>query len=126
MKAGTIHILDLDFELKLWKNRLLNFQSELDIIDGRVFVLAREHPGFILNKNHQILIQIQKERVKGTLIKIENMEQEMALYAEDYPINEKHLHFVFMKNIREEIENILMKQNQIISEVFPELCYPKK
>jgi hypothetical protein len=125
MKAGTIHILDIDFEFKLWKNRLYHFQSELDIIQGRIFVLVREHPGFLLSKNKQKLLDDQSELVKVMLNNIENMEQEMALYAEDYPIHEKHSHYILHENIRKDMMDVSEKQHEIMNHVYPDLCYPK-
>ncbi|MBN2485764.1 MAG: hypothetical protein JXB34_07295 [Bacteroidales bacterium] len=125
MKAGTIHILDLDFEFKLWKNRLYHFQSELEIIFSRIFVLTREHPAYKLPDIKLLLLNDQKERARYLLNKIENLEQEMSLYAEDYPINEKHIHYISHEAIRKEMAELDGKQQEIINIVISELCYPK-
>jgi hypothetical protein len=124
MKAGTIQILDIDFEFKLWKNRLHHYQSELDIIQGRILVLTREHPGFLLSDEKLQMLKIQENKVVEILNKIENMEQEMALYSEDYPISEKHTHYIVHAEIRKDMQNLSINQFEIISNIFPDLCYP--
>jgi hypothetical protein len=35
MKGGNINLIDLDFEYKLWKNRLVLFVKEIDILKNR-------------------------------------------------------------------------------------------
>ena len=46
MKDGNIEILDLDFEYKLWKNKLQFYQKELELMINRVEVLKKEHLKF--------------------------------------------------------------------------------
>ena len=125
MKAGTIQILDLDFEFKLWKNRLYYYQSELEIMLGRIFVLHREHPAYKIPDEKKELIEKQQQTVRHILNEIENMEQEMSLYAEDYPISENHQHYAVHEQIRKGMDSLAAKQAEIMCYLFPDLCYPK-
>jgi hypothetical protein len=125
MREGTIHILDLDFEFKLWKNRLIHFQTELEIIHGQIFVLNKEHPAFGISEDKLKELVYQQNFIRKSQNKIETMEQEMALYAQDYPINENHAHYLLHEEIRKEIERLMLKQNKILTDIYPVLCYPR-
>ncbi|MBN1116006.1 MAG: hypothetical protein JXA77_02290 [Bacteroidales bacterium] len=122
MKTGYIQILDLDFEYKLWKNRLYFYRSEVEILEGRIHVLSKEISGYEPNTEHIKLMKNQHEKALQLLNNIETLEQEMALYAKDYPIDEKHVHFLAHLKVRNEMEKITERQDFILCNVFPELC----
>ncbi len=124
MKKGNIQILDLDFEYKLWKNRLMFYQSELELLLDRSTVLMREHETWKMNESLKNRLQ---EHLRGLEIlqsRIITQEQEMALYAEDYPINSAHSHFSLHESIRTEVEKITTQQSEIFFETYPVLRYP--
>jgi hypothetical protein len=125
MKAGSIQILDLDFEFKLWKNKLYFYQAEIEILNGRMIVLDLEHPEIKIKVNLIELLNRQHSAIKAVLNRIEILEQEMALYAEDYPVNQKHIHVQSHEGIREEMEQVADTQAKINSFVYPELCFPQ-
>ena len=61
MKDGNIEILDLDFEYKLWKNKLHFYLKELELMIDRVEVLKKEHLKFEFKlKNFKIIINQKK------------------------------------------------------------------
>lgn len=122
MKSGYIQILDLDFEYKLWKNRLHFYFSEIEIIEGRIHVLSKEIKGFSLKSDKTELLSFQKQAVKSLLNQIEILEQEMALYAEDYPIDEKHVHSITHNKLKTEMNALTVSQNALMCSIFPELC----
>jgi len=125
MKAGSIQILDLDFEFKLWKNKLYFYQAEIEILNGRIQVLLREHPENEIRNDFKEILKKQQDLIKAVLTKIEILEQEMALFAEDYPVNEKHMHVRAHEGIREEMEHVAKNEVHINSFVYPELCFPQ-
>ena len=43
MKEGNIEILDLDFEYKLWKNKLQFYKKELGLMIRRVDILKNQN-----------------------------------------------------------------------------------
>lgn len=124
MKAGNIEILDLDFEYKLWKNKIAFSKSEIELLQDRVHVLSRENPGWMPDEKHMLLFTVQLEAIKSIEKQIHTQEQEIAFYAEDYPINTGHTHYIIHENIRKEVAKINFRQNEIINDIYPLLCYP--
>lgn len=124
MKSGNILILDLDFEYKLWKNKLLFYSREIELLLDRLEVLKREKPSFYLEDEKSETILSQQKAIQGLKNQIKTMEQEMAFYAEDYPINKSHSHYLIHETIRNEMEKLIFRQDEIISSIYPELCYP--
>jgi hypothetical protein len=124
MKDGNIEILDLDFEYKLWKNKLQFYQTELELMISRVEVLKKEQIGFIFEIKHFKTIINQKEKIELIRNKIITMEFEMAHYAVDYPISSRHSHYAEHEKIRLEIEKINSVQQNILKEIYPKLCFP--
>ncbi|NOQ27712.1 MAG: hypothetical protein GQ564_20300 [Bacteroidales bacterium] len=124
MKDGNIEILDLDFEYKLWKNKLQFYQIELELMSSRVEVLKKEHSVFKFEIKHFKNIVNQKENIELVRNKIITMEFEMAHYAVDYPISSKHSHYIEHEKIRLEIERINSNQQGILKNIYPLLCFP--
>lgn len=124
MKAGNIQILDIDFEYKLWKNRLAYYADEIMLFQDRANVVAREHPEWQWDEKHNQLLKVQMERIINIQNKIRTQEQEMAFYAEDYPVTSDHSHYRLHDNLRNEMEKINLRQSEIIDSVFSQLCYP--
>jgi hypothetical protein len=124
MKDGDIEILDLDFEYKLWKNKLQFYQKELELMINRVEVLKKEHSKFEFKIKYFKAIIKQKESIELARNKIITMEFEMAHYAVDYPIASRHTHYVEHEKIRLEIEKINSIQQDILMKIYPLLCFP--
>lgn len=119
MKAGTIHILDLDFEYKYWKNRLYFFRSEIEIFEGRIQVLTLENDSFILKPEAEALMKVQQVSIKTMLNKISILEEEMALYAEDYPIEPSHSHFLSHTKVRLDMIKVEKRQEYLNDNLLP-------
>jgi len=124
MRDGNIEILDLDFEYKLWKNKLQFYSKELKLMNQRVEVLKKEHLGFLFNETNRITFEKQQEALETVKNKIKTMEFEMGYYAVDYPISSRHSHYIEHEKIRLEIERIINAQQYILHNIFPLLCYP--
>lgn len=124
MKKGNIQILDLDFEYKLWKNRLMFFESELELLLDRSIVLVHEHREWQMEDTIKKKLQDHLSAVQIIQSRIITQEQEMALYAEDYPIDSQHSHYSVHEGIREEIERVSQQHAVIFSDIYSILCYP--
>lgn len=124
MKDGNIEILDLDFEYKLWKNKLQFYQNELELMKRRVGVLEKEQDGFNFSEKQHIILDKQLEAVEIVKNKIKTMEFEMGYYAVDYPISSKHSHYTEHEKIRIEIKKLNDAQQYILQNIYPLLCYP--
>jgi hypothetical protein len=124
MKSGNIQLLDLDFEFKLWKNKILHFKDELAVVFSRILALQKEYEEFSLEKHNTKLLENQEKLLKATESKIITLENEMACYAKDYPINESHAHYVNHENLRSEIRKINLNQVEIGESIIPMLSYP--
>lgn len=124
MKKGNIQILDLDFEYKLWKNRLMFFETEMELLLDRSTVLMHEHKTWKMDDSIHKRLQEHLRAVEILQSRILTQEQEMALYAEDYPIDIQHSHYSVHEGIREEIERVSQQHAVTFSEIYPILCYP--
>jgi stress response protein YsnF len=124
MKDGNIEILDLDFEYKLWKNKLQFYHKELELMKRRVEVLEKEQAGFSFNEKQHITLDKQQEALELVKNKIKTMEFEMGYYAVDYPISSKHSHYTEHEKIRTNIERINDAQQYILHNIYPLLCFP--
>lgn len=124
MKDGNIEILDLDFEYKLWKNKLEFYNKELDLLKDRVDVIAKEHPEFKFEEENLITLNKQQESLKSLKNKIKTLEFEMGYYAVDYPISSRHSHYTEHEKIRTDICKINDAQQYILKHIYPTLCFP--
>ncbi|MFC2103958.1 hypothetical protein ACFLS4_01235 [Bacteroidota bacterium] len=124
MKEGNIEILDLDFEYKLWKNKLEFNRKEIKLMKRRVEVLEKEHSGFSFDKKNNEILENQLNEIELAKNKINTMEYEMGYYAVDYPISSKHSHYIEHEKIRLEIEKINDIQQSILHNIYPLLCFP--
>ena len=124
MKDGNIEILDLDFEYKLWKNKLRFYITELELMKRRVEVLEKEQVGFSFNEKQHITLDKQLEALELVKNRIKTMEFEMGYYAVDYPISNRHSHYTEHEKIRAEIVRINDAQQYILHNIYPLLCFP--
>jgi len=124
MDTKNIEILDLDFEYKLWKNKLHFFKEELDLLRNRFEIIKVETPEFILSEHKVEFMEKQLKEVDRLFNKIKTMEREIAYYAVDYPIDDNHSHYAEHENIRDEMNVINLDQQYIHNNIYPLLCYP--
>jgi hypothetical protein len=124
MKTGNIEILDLDFEYKLWKNKLAFWLTEIELLKDRVHVLSREQPEWVFDNKLMKTMDIQYGAIKEIQNQISTQEQEMAFYSEDYPIDTRHVHYISHEKIRNEVEKLNQRQIDILSDIYPGLSYP--
>ncbi len=107
MKDGTILLLDLEFEYKLWKKRLELFISEVDLFYQYNRLLPKEIRSKSLNSIQLLALEEHKENLTRLLKRIEIKEQELKYYNKDFPITEEHEYFLEHMDLRKENEKIM-------------------
>ncbi len=107
MKDGTILLLDLEFEYKLWKKRLELFISEVDLFYQYNRLLPKDIRSKSLNSIQLLALEEHKENLTRLLKSIEIKEQELKFYNKDFPITEKHEYFRDHMELRKENEKIM-------------------
>ena len=90
MKNGTIELMDLEFEYKLWKKRLEVFLNEVEILINRNLHLTNSEKYQALNSVELLALQEHKEILTALKNRIEVKEQELKFYNKDFPITEEH------------------------------------
>lgn len=90
MKQGMIHLIDLDFEYKIWKNRLEGFLKDLKIIHKRNHALESGESGLELNAIELMVLNEHEAQLKKMLGRITVQEQELQYYNKDFPITANH------------------------------------
>ena len=121
MKSGYINLVDLDFEYKIWKNRLELFRKEITIILERNEEVKDEDtlddlPGEELKK-----IEEHNNELTYLLNRIKVQEQELHFYNKDFPITPEHQFYAEHEQIKEKVEGIFIKHIEFISELMKKL-----
>lgn len=93
MKNGSIHLMDLEFEYKLWKKRLNVFLNEIKILVDRNLHLPADKSKKGLNSIELLALEEHKEILTKLKSRIEVKEQELTFYNKDFPITEEHNFF---------------------------------
>lgn len=112
---SKVSIPDLDFEYKLWKNRLKHYTREARIYISRLQSVKTATPELT-----DALIRAF-DRITDTahaLYKeIEVHEEEMAYYKKDYPISKSHQHFADHEKIRERFRQFNDKYQTLVDQM---------
>jgi hypothetical protein len=103
MKQGEISLIDLDFEYKLWKNRLDGYMKEIQVIKSRSSELSKSRPGKELNSVELMVLDEHETQLNQLLNRIKVQEQEMQYYNKDFPITDAHQYISEHKKIREKM-----------------------
>ncbi len=109
---SLISIPELDFEYKLWKNRLKFYDQETKIYLARLMSI-RVQDRFIADK--------YSDDLKEMIVRIQAMEKEIRLHEEeiacfkkDYPINFRHAHYLDHESIRNKFESLEQSYHKLI------------
>jgi len=106
MKNGNINMVDLDFEYKLWKNRLSLFIKEIDILKNRNEEVKAETYFTELN---EVELMVLDEHI-DQLIKLQNrikvQENEFKFYNKDFPVTTDHQYFKDHDQLRKKMDSI--------------------
>lgn len=121
MKEGKIHLIDLDFEYKMWKNHLEWFLRDLKIIRERNNEIAGGQGKKELNAVEEMILDEWEDQIKKMMGRIKTQEQELQYYNKDFPITPDHQYFEEHLGLRERMEklsnNVIAKISDLIKEL---------
>ncbi len=104
MKQGEVHLIDLDFEYKIWKNRLEGFFKDLKIIRKRNQALESGESDLELNAVELMVLNEHEAQLKKMLGRITVQEQELQYYNKDFPITAEHQYITEHLELRERMK----------------------
>ncbi|WP_439182605.1 hypothetical protein [Carboxylicivirga taeanensis] len=106
MKGGHINLIDLDFEYKIWKNRLELFINEIDILKDRNEEVKDEEFIAELNTVELMVLDEHSEQLKKLVNRIKVQENELQFYNKDFPITQSHQYFKDHEVLRVKVADI--------------------
>lgn len=106
MKNGKINLVDLDFEYKMWKNRLTLFVQEIDILKNRNEEVKTEEYIDELNMVELMVLDEHIDQLKKLVNRIKVQENEMQYYNKDFPITNDHKYFKDHELLRKQMNSI--------------------
>jgi hypothetical protein len=115
MEKKLISIPDLDFEYKLWKNRISFYANEIKLVKARLAALKLE---FDLEVESEIeLLKLLNREVDVTLSEIKIQEEEITCFSDDYPINKNHSHYLNHKSLQQKKNDLSMEFIKLIKKI---------
>jgi hypothetical protein len=115
MKRGYINLVDLDFEYKIWKNRLELFRKEVKIILERNEEVKDEESIDDLPVSDLERIEEHEKELTHLFNRIKVQEQELHYYNKDFPITPEHQFHKDQEKIRTEVEALSKKHLEYIT-----------
>jgi len=106
MKGGKINLIDLDFEYKMWKNRLTLFVKEIEILKNRNEEVKGEEYIDELNTVELMVLDEHTEQLKKLTNRIKVQENELQYYNKDFPITTEHQYYKDHEVLREKMNDI--------------------
>ena len=107
MKNGTIHLMEIELEHKLWKKRLDLFITEVDLMIHHNQNLPAERKKDSLNSIELIALEEHKENLTKLKSRIDVKEQELKFYNKDFPITEEHEYYTDHLDLRKKNYQLL-------------------
>ena len=122
MKEGDIHLIDLDFEYKIWKNHIEWFLRDLKTIRDRNSEVSGESgKKGRLNTVEEMILDEWEDQLKKMMGLIKNREEELQYYNKDFPVASGHQYFKEHLEIRMKMEklssDVIAKLTDLISEL---------
>lgn len=115
MKKELISIPDLDFEYKLWKNRINFYSAEIILFKARLSSLKIEHSQEVEEEIN--LLRNLNNDVDSILNAIKIQEEEISCFSEDYPINKSHSHYLNHKTLQKKKNDLSMEFIKLIKKI---------
>lgn len=106
MKGGKINLIDLDFEYKMWKNRLSLFVKEIEILKNRNEEVKDEKYIAELNTVELMVLDEHSEQLQKLVNLIKVQENELQFYNKDFPITQEHQYFKEHEVLRKKVGDI--------------------
>jgi hypothetical protein len=121
MKQGNIHLIDLDFEYKIWKSHIEWFLRDLKIIRDRNYEIRGEHGKKELNAVEEMIIDEWEYQLKKMMGRIKNREEELQYYHKDFPVPPGHQyikeHIDMRKGMEKLSADVIAKLSDLIKEL---------
>ena len=121
MKEGKIHLIDLDFEYKMWKNHIDWFLRDLKIIRDRNIEIAGGKGQKELNSVEEMVLEEWEDQLKKMMGRIKTQEQELQYYNKDFPVTQDHQYIQEHLGLRTRMEklsqNVIAKISDLIKEL---------
>jgi hypothetical protein len=121
MKTGDVGLKDLDYEYKLWKNRLDCYISEIQIIKVRNNDVAETKPGKELNSVEMMVLEEHESQLNQLLNRIKVQEQEMQFYNKDFPVTHAHEYMLEHQKIRGKMDRLCTIHLERVDDLINEL-----
>ncbi len=99
-------MIDLDFEYKLWKNRLNLFVREIEILRHRNEEVKDEPLIAELNTVELMVLDEHTDQLKKLMNRIKVQESELQFYNKDFPITQAHQYYQEHQSLRTKMEDI--------------------
>ncbi len=115
MEKELISIPDLDFEYKLWKNRVSFYIGEIKIFISRLSSLKVEY-GLDVDGETELLKSLKKD-AERLLNELKIQEEAIAYFSDDYPIKRSHTHYLAHKTLRKKKNNLSMEFLKMIKKI---------
>ncbi len=121
MKKGDVNLIDLEYEYKLWKNRLDGYIREVKIIKDRNREVYETRPGKELNSVEMMVLEEHESQLNQLLNRIKVQEQEMQFYNKDFPVTHEHEYVVEHQKIRGKISRLCAIHLERVDDLINEL-----
>ncbi len=121
MKSGYINLVDLDFEYKIWKNRLELFRKEIKIVLERNEEVKGEETIDELPGEELERIDEHYQELTYLLNRIKVQEQELHFYNKDFPITPDHQFHTEHEQIKEKVEETSKKHIECVADLMNKL-----
>ncbi|TRX64263.1 hypothetical protein [Carboxylicivirga sp. M1479] len=106
MKGGKINMIDLDFEYKMWKNRLNLFIKEIEILKERNEEVKNEEFIAELNTVELMVLDEHIDQLTKHVNRIKVQENELQFYNKDFPITSNHQYYKEHTGLREKMNDV--------------------
>lgn len=106
MKEGSIFLTDLEFEYRLWKNRLSYYLKELALLKARNEELLQRDEARAMNTVELMVLEDHESELQQLEKRIKVQEEEMQYYNKDFPITPTHEYMGAHLILRDKINRI--------------------
>ena len=110
-----ISIPEIDFEYKLWKNRLDFYEKELTIYRNRILAVKTEN---------SLLVNDYLDEIKALILKICALKKEIVFHEEeigcfkrDYPINREHDHYKIRIELKDNLNVLATEYHTLLQNI---------
>jgi undecaprenyl pyrophosphate synthase len=106
MKEGSIFLTDLEFEYRLWKNRLSYYLKELALLKARNEELLQRDEARAMNTVELMVLEDHESELQQLEKRIKVQEEEMQYNNKDFPITPTHEYMGTHLILRDKINRI--------------------